>query len=163
MAGMLPALDKPGGDPVHFRESIRLHDLNLALLEKSLQLEPGNSQVRRNIAGGLIAKAYARCVATQDLAQAAADCARAIEMFQPLSNADPLNAEAQQDLSYAHYVKGWAHHLHGDLGQAAQHYRTSIGILEPLVQRHPDNLETAYDLDQARRGLAQIETASARR
>ena len=163
MAGMLPALDNPGREPVHFRESIRLHERNLELLAKALQLEPGNSQVRRNIAGGLIAKAYARCVARQDLETAAADCARAIEMFQPLSAADPRNAEAQQDLSYAHYVKGWAHHLHGDHAEAAQHYRASVGILEPLVQRHPGNLETAYDLDQARRGLAEIEATAAAR
>jgi tetratricopeptide (TPR) repeat protein len=163
IAGMLPALDIPEREPVHFRESIRLHDRNRELLEKALQLDPGNSQVRRNIAGGLIAKAYARCIATQNLEEAAADSGRAIEMFQPLADADPLNAEAQQDLSYAHYVKGWAHHLHGDHAQAAPHYRISIGILEPLVQRHPDNLETAYDLDQARRRLAEIETRAAAR
>ena len=163
VAGMLPALDQPDSEPVHFREATRLHDLNLELLEKALQLEPGNSQVRRNIAGGLIAKAYARCMAKRDLELAAADSARAIEIFQPLAEADPLNAEAQQDLSYGHYVQGWARHLAGDHVQGAQHYRASIAILEPLVQRHPDNLETAYDLDQARRGLAQIESAGAQR
>ena len=163
MAGMLPALDQADREPVHFREAMRLHDLNLELLEKALQLEPGNSQVRRNIAGGLIAKAYARCIAKVELAEAAVDSARAIEIFQPLAKADPLNAEAQQDLSYGHYVKGWAHHLQGDHAPAAQHYRASVAILEPLVQRHPDNLETAYDLDQARRGLAQIESAGAQR
>lgn len=163
LAGMLPALDTPGAEAVHFNAAIELHDRNHALLEQALNIEPGNSQVRRNIAGGLVAKAYARCIAARDLEQAAADCARAISIFAALAAADPLNAEAQQDLSYGQYVKGWAHHLRGEHAPAAEHYRASIAILEPLVQRHADNLETAFDLDQARRGLAQIEAiASAR-
>ena len=159
LAGMLPPQDVPGGEPVHFRAAIALHDRNLQLLEKAIAIEPDNSQLRRNIAGALIAKAYARCTAVTELDEAAADCAKAIAMFEPLSTADPLNAEAQQDLSYAQYVKGWAHHLAGDHAIAAEHYRASIAILEPLVQRHPDNLETAYDLDQARRGLALLQGA----
>jgi non-specific serine/threonine protein kinase/serine/threonine-protein kinase len=159
LAGMLPPQDVPGREPVHFRAAIALHDRNLQLLEKAIAIEPGNSQLRRNIAGALIAKAYARCVAVTELNEAAADCAKAIAMFEPLSAADPLNAEAQQDLSYAQYVKGWAHHLAGEHASAAQHYRASIAMLEPLVQRHPGNLETAYDLDQARRGLAQLPAA----
>jgi eukaryotic-like serine/threonine-protein kinase len=160
LAGMLPALDAGSAEPVHFRTSIELHDRNLELLDRALQLDPQNSQVRRNIAGGLVAKAYARCVAKRELEAAATDSARAIDIFQPLADADPLNAEAQQDLSYAHYVKGWAHHLDDDHVQGATHYRASISILDPLVRRHPDNLETAYDLNQARNGLAQIEAAA---
>ena len=45
----------------------------------------------------------------------------------------------------------------------ADHYRAGIRILEPLVQRHPDNLETAFDLEQARRGLANIVAAARER
>ena len=160
IAGMLPSLDVRGAEPVHFQESLILHDRNIELLLAALSLEPTNSQVRRNIAGGLIAKAYTRCVDARELATAAADCKMAIDIFASLAASDPLNAEAQQDLSYGHYVKGWAHHLNGEHAPAAEHYRASIRILEPLVERHPDNLETAYDLEQARRGLARIEAAN---
>jgi eukaryotic-like serine/threonine-protein kinase len=163
IAGMLPPLDVPGAEPVHFREALKLHDRNLELLRAALKHEPGNSQVRRNIAGGLIAKAYARCVAATELDQAIADCERAIQMFDRLAAADPLNAEAQQDLSYGHYVKGWAHQLRGDQPGAAEHYRASLAILEPLIQRHPGNVETAYDLDQARRRLAETEANAPQR
>lgn len=157
IAGMLPALDAPGGEAVHFRESLALHDRNLELLGAAFEFDRTNSRVRRNIAGGMVAKAYARCVVATELRQAAADTKTAVEIFESLAQADPLNAEAQQDLSYGHYVKGWAHHLQGDGAAAADHYRASIRILEPLVQAHPNNLETAFDLAQARRGLARLE------
>ncbi|CAA9223659.1 MAG: Serine/threonine protein kinase [uncultured Chthoniobacterales bacterium] len=163
IAGMLPPLDVAGADPVHFREAMALHDRNLELLRAAMKHEPGNSQVRRNIAGALIAKAYARCVAATDLEQAAADCDRAIQIFDRLAAADSLNAEAQQDLSYGHYVKGWAHQLRGEQPRAAEHYHASLAILEPLIQRHPGNIETSYDLEQARRRLAETDAAGAPR
>jgi non-specific serine/threonine protein kinase/serine/threonine-protein kinase len=153
IAGMLPGAtsDEAGVD-----EALELHRKDLELAEAALRIEPNNSNLRRSYAVGLISKAYTHNGALRDLEAAAADCARAVEMQQAITAADPSNVEAQQDLSYALAVHGRVYELMGDKPKAAERYRSALRILEPLVAANPQNNETRFDLDEVRRGLADV-------
>ncbi len=155
IASILSELGPRINDEAMIEEAFALHARRLRLDEESLRLEPANSSIRRNIADGLIARAYARVLANQGLLQAMEDCERALAIEEPLAAADQSNREAQQDLSYAHYITGRVHQAQGNAAAAAERYRQSIRILEPLVAANPGNVETEFDLERSRRGLAQ--------
>jgi len=159
MAGMLPGAEE-GVRAVE--EALALHGKNLELTEAALRLEPTNSQLRRALAVALIAKAYTHARAERELEAGAADCARAVQIQESITAADPNNAEAQQDLSYAHYISGRIQQLGGDRVKAAEHYQKALRILEPLVAANPQNAETKFDLDEVRRGLTEVEQAEMR-
>jgi eukaryotic-like serine/threonine-protein kinase len=153
IAGMLPGVD--GATPKSVDEALRYHALKTQLHEAALQLDPGNIHLQRNLADGLIATAYTRAVYGRNLDVALEECNRALAIQQAIVATDPSNKEAQQDLSYAHYVTGTTQQLLGHSAAAAEHYQQSIRILEPLVAADPQNVETAFDLENARRGLAE--------
>lgn len=157
IAGILAELGSRSGDPAALDESLQFHARRAGLDEQALRLDPENGRLQRNIADGLIALAYARVLAMRDLPIALQDCARALAIEEPLAAGDRQNREAQQDVGYAHYVTGRVYHAQGNLPVAAEHYRRSIRILEPLVAAHPGNVETAFDLERARRGLAETQ------
>ena len=157
IAGILAELGSRTADDAVLDESLHFHARRLELDEKAARLDPNNWRLQRNIADGLIAMSYARVLAMRDLPLALQDCARALGIEEPLAAADRQNREAQQDLSYAQYVTGRVYQAQGDRAAAAAHYRRSIRILEPLVAANPNNVETAFDLDRARRGLAETQ------
>ena len=155
VAAVLAELGKQMDNPQIFEECFALHNRTLELHEAALRLEPENATIRRNIADQLVMTAYAHALARRDLDEAIGKCARALEIETPLAAADPSNAEAQQDLSFAHYVNGRLFQEKGELATAAQHYTVALQILEPLVRAHPNNVETSFDLERVRRGLSE--------
>lgn len=156
VAAVLAELGAQTGEAATFDECFALHNRTLELHEVALKLEPENATIRRNIADELVMTAYAHALARRDLDEAIAKCARALEIEKPLAAADPSNAEAQQDLSFAHYVNGRLFQAKGDPATAEQHYAAALEILEPLVRAHPGNVETSFDLERVRRGLAEV-------
>jgi tetratricopeptide (TPR) repeat protein len=104
-------------------------------------------------------KASARALAALDLETALTGCERALKVQEELAAADRSNAEAQQDLAYAHYTSGRIHQLRGEFSDAVSDYRRALDILEPLVRRQPENVETRFDLDRAQKGLVEARAA----
>lgn len=153
VAGVLAELGAQTGDGATFDECFALHKRTLELHEAALKLEPDNSTIRRNIADELVMTAYAHALARRDLNEAMAKSARALEIEKALAAADPSNAEAQQDLSFAHYVHGRLFQATGNRAAAQEHYGAALEILELLVRAHPENVETSFDLERVRRGL----------
>jgi tetratricopeptide (TPR) repeat protein len=152
---MIGELGKTTGDSALLDEALSLHARSIELNGQLLEKDPGNAQLRRSFAGALIMKASGHILAERDVDAALRDCDRALTIQTELATADPANAEAQQDLSYAHYTTGRVHQLRNDLSAAAQHFRASLAILGPLVAANPHNNETRFDLERAQRGLAE--------
>lgn len=144
------------GDGKFFDESIVLHARSVDLLREIVAREPANAQHRRTLADALIMKGVAHTRAERDLETALAGCEEAMRIQRELASADPSNAEAQQDLSFANYSIGQIHQLLGHVPLATLHYRESLRILEPLVAANPHNVETAFDLERARSSLSEI-------
>jgi tetratricopeptide (TPR) repeat protein len=158
LAGILAEIGVRGNDADAIEESLRMHAKARQEHEAAAALAPNNARLQRNIADGLVMSAYARILAARDLPQALGDCTRALQIETPLANADPTNAEAQQDLSFAHYITGRANQALEQNAQAAEHYRTAINILQRLIAAHPENIEAEADLENARRGLSETTT-----
>lgn len=154
IAGMLPGAVE---SEAAVDEALELHRKNLDLAEAALRLEAHNSSLRRSYAVGLISKAFTHMSAGRDLAAAVTDCERAVQMQESLSAADPSNKEAQQDLSYAHFIHGRVYQLLRDKAKAGEHYRKAMRILEPLVAANPQNAETKFDLDEVRRVFSEVD------
>lgn len=155
-AAIVAELGAQSRDAAMFDESLKLHRRTVELYSGLAEQYPQNVQYRRNIADGLVMMAYARLLAGRDLEAGLGEIARALEIENALAAADPSNAEAQQDLSFAHLNAARLSQAIGEMEGAAQHYRACLDILEPLVRRHPDNVETAFDLERARAGLAKV-------
>ena len=158
VAVSLSELARAESDETKYQEAIRLHleirEIFLGLIRKN----PENSQYKRNLADDLVMTANARLLVGKDLAVAADECAQALAVQDALAATDPSNAEAQQDLGFAHLIAGRVNEAQGSRADAAEHYQKSLQILERLVQRNPGNVETAFDLQRARQGLAQTES-----
>ncbi len=156
IAGTLGEIGYATKDGDAFTRSLELHrqrdEVDAALLAR----DPGNAQLQRNIADGLVAIAYTRVLAERDLALAAQECDRALQIEQILVDADPSNVEAQQDISYAHYISGRVRQAQGAIEASRLQYNQCIALLEPLVRANPDNVETAFDLARAQQGLAEL-------
>ncbi|MFN2508001.1 MAG: protein kinase [Chthoniobacterales bacterium] len=144
------------GETAYFDEALPLHARAVALLGGLVEQNPADAQLRRSLADALITKAAACTLAERELGTAYAEATRGLAIQRELAAADPSNAEAQQDLAYAHYTTARICQLRGDFGKAAEHYNSSLVILEPLVSRQSDNVETAFDLERTRRGLAEV-------
>ncbi len=100
------------------------------------------------------------CYPVENWSWAVPEITRALQIEEPLAAADPANAEAQQDLSFAYYMAGRVAQARGEFEFAAAQYRRCLAILEPLIRRHPGNVETAIDLERAQKRLAETEAAS---
>jgi tetratricopeptide (TPR) repeat protein len=162
VAGMLAELAAQNFDGASFDESLALHQRTAELYSRLSEQNPQNTQFRRNLADGLIMTSYARVLAGQELDRASEEISRALKIEEALAAADPSNVEAEQDLSFAYSIAGRVFQARRDFENAARNYRKCLYILEPLVRQHPDNVETAFDLERARRGLAETEGAAAR-
>jgi tetratricopeptide (TPR) repeat protein len=136
-AAIVGELGKTTGDPALLDEALSLHARSIELTGQLLEKDPGNAQLRRSFAGTLIMKASVYIMAERDLDAALRDCERAIAIQTELAAADPANAEAQQDLSFAHYTTGRIHQLQGDRSTAAHHFRKSLDTLAPLISANP--------------------------
>ncbi len=140
LAGTLTEIGAKTDEPARFSEAFAFHQRNVALVEAAVNAQGENARFRRILADSLVARAYARTLARRELPGA-------LEILEPLAAADPSNAEAQQDLSYAHYNAGRVLQVQDEAPlAAAEHYRRSLRILEGLVAAHPENAETAFDL-----------------
>ncbi len=144
------------GDSAAYDECFQLHAQALELERAAAEVEPENTYITRNIADEMIMTAYAYTLAQRDLPVAAEYCERALATENALAAADRSNAEAQQDLSFAHFVTGRVFQLRADRAHAKEHYELCLSILEPLVAAQPNNVETAFDMSRAREGLAQV-------
>ncbi len=152
-AAIVSQLGVHTGDPVYFDEALALHARSVEMLGAMLRRQPGNAQYRRMFADGIVTRASVRVLAQRELDEALADCEQALELEQALAASDPSNAEAQQDLSYAHYTTGRILQLLKRNPAAADHFRASINILQPLVAGRAENIETAFDLERSQQGL----------
>ncbi len=156
-ASMLGEIGASTGDGKDFDDAIALHTRTVQLFRDILEREPTTTQHRRALADGLVMKASAHALALRDLPLALAEIGEGLRIENELAAADSSNAEAQQDLGFAHYWTGRLSQLTGDSAGAAAHYRKSLAILQPLVAANPQNVETAFDLARVQRGLAEIE------
>ena len=143
----------------YMEEALALHARNVQLCRTLVERNPQNGQFRRNVADALIAAAYAKVLCARDLERARGECWEAVGTQESLAAADPSNAEAQQDLSFAYYISGRVAQATEDLDTAAAHYRKCLHIVEPLIRAQPDNVETAADRARARQRLAETENA----
>lgn len=159
-AAIVSELGATTGEQRLFDEALALHARAIEIMEVLLRRTPNDAQLRRRVGDALVMKAAAHVLAKRDLDTALRDCERALAVHEQLATADPSNAEAQQDLSYAHYNAGRVLQLLGDKPGAAAHFRNSMSILEPLVAANPQNAETAFDVERARRGLAETTDGS---
>jgi tetratricopeptide (TPR) repeat protein len=156
MAAVLAVIGGKTGELACFDEAFAFYQRTTTLGEGAVRAQSENARFRRSLADTLVARAYARTLARQELPDALVDCQRALGIFEALAAADSSNLEAQQDLSYAHYNTGRVLYALGEPSAAAEHYRRSLRILELLVTVHPENAETAFDLLRAQQGLAEI-------
>jgi tetratricopeptide (TPR) repeat protein len=147
------------GDRGFFDESLALHRRSTELYRAVLAHDPTNAQDRRRLAGALIMKSLVHVSAQQDLQIALAECTEALAIQRELAAADPSNAEAQQDLSFAHYSTGRICQLLGDVTAARDHYGQAVRILDPLVAANPHNIETSFDQQRAHEALRRTEEA----
>ncbi len=159
-AAILGEIGASTGDAKDFDEAIALHTRTVQLFRDILEREPTTTQHRRALADALVMKASAHALALRDLPIALAESGEGLRIENELAAADSSNAEAQQDLGFAHYWTARLSQLNGDRSGAAAHYRKSLAILEPLVAANPQNVETAFDLARAQRGLEETSTAS---
>ncbi len=161
LAGILAEIGSKTGEEAAFTESLGFYARGVSLIEAALQAQPGDARLQRSLADILVARAYARVLAGTGLKLAQTDCQGALAIMEPLAVADPLNAEAQQDLSYAHYNHGRVLQAQGEFAAAAAQYQQVLQILEPLVAAQPENVEIAFDLARARRSLGEVAAAAA--
>lgn len=152
---MLAELGHHTGDPTAFDEAFTFHSRTIALNLRTLTADPLDASVQRNLAGARTDAAYARVLANRELATAEADADLALLAMKALAAADPANAEAQQDLSFAHYIRGLVHRSQRNASAAARQFEEAVAILDPLVAARPGNVEAAADLTRLRRELAQ--------
>lgn len=156
-AAIIAEVGAQTGESKQFDDAVAYHTRAVALLRAISERSPASALDRRRLADGLIMKASAHVLANRMLPSALAECNEAIAIETELASRDPSNAEAQQDLSFAHYTTGRMCQLLHDVPTAARHFRESLAILQPLVSAHPENVETAFDLERARRSLAEVE------
>lgn len=142
-----------------FRESAVFHERTLRLDENLLRADPGNTLLKRKLADELIATSYLATMSGENLPDAFQKCQRALELTTALSEVDPANAEALQDLSSACFVAGKVCQCQGNFPAAREDYQRSLDILDRLVAQHPGNVETAFDLTRVRQGLKEVELA----
>ncbi len=162
-AGILAELGARTGEAAQFDESLGLHRRTVEIYTRLAAEQPQDGQFRRNLADAFVMRAHARTLAGRELPEAQEECARAIALEEALAAADPANAEAQQDLSFAYTIAGQVSQARGERAPAAQFYQQALEILEPLVSRFPGNVETAFDLARARHGLTEVSPAEASR
>ncbi len=134
----------------HYRRGI-------ALFEENLAAHPASTQMKRDLADGLAAKADLQ-TRFGDAAGALTDCRRAITTLSDLAEADPDNYWARLDLAYGYYQIIYPQRATGDLRGAVESSDRAAAIYGALADKNPNNLAMVSCLGsilRVRTGLCQ--------
>lgn len=88
--------------------------------------------------------------------EAARELSEAIDIYETLAGADPVNAEVKFELALAHGQFGAIERKNGNRDSALQSYRRAIELIRSLVETDRHNLVWANVLEQAERDAAEL-------
>jgi tetratricopeptide (TPR) repeat protein/predicted Ser/Thr protein kinase len=141
-------------DPRDPGACVRHQQAALEAFRQRLALEPSSATARRNLADQSVMMATAQLFVGDDRG-ALASTESALAELRPLAAADPTNAEAQHDISFALLVNGRAHFNLGEVDAAELAFRDDLAILTRLAA-DASNREARRDMGSAWGGLASV-------